>query len=119
MLDMGEPVRIADVAAGWPPRRTTPVEIVYTGLRPGEKLHEHLFGDRRDGPAARCTRSSHTCRVPPLRPDRVQLIDPGVDPHALIAELCRLSQADLTPPTRATSARSAPGGVVGRQYTGS
>jgi FlaA1/EpsC-like NDP-sugar epimerase len=51
VLDMGSPVRIADVArqlmeiAG----RTTP--IVYTGLRPGEKLHEELLGtsevDRR------------------------------------------------------------------------
>jgi len=44
VLDMGEPVRIADVAhrlANTSPRR---VDIVYTGLRPGEKLHEVLLG---------------------------------------------------------------------------
>ncbi|HZT67057.1 MAG TPA: nucleoside-diphosphate sugar epimerase/dehydratase [Acidimicrobiales bacterium] len=44
VLDMGEPVSIDAVArrlAGSSPR---PVEIVYTGLRPGEKLHESLFG---------------------------------------------------------------------------
>jgi len=46
-LDMGEPVRIADLAeqmirlAGLRPGRD--IEIAYTGLRPGEKLHEELF----------------------------------------------------------------------------
>ena len=45
-LDMGEPVRIVDLAedlirlAGLDPL-TVPIE--YTGLRPGEKLHEQLF----------------------------------------------------------------------------
>lgn len=49
VLDMGSPVRIDDVArqlikqaAADSTRRS---EIVYTGLRPGEKLHEELFGD--------------------------------------------------------------------------
>ena len=47
VLDMGEPVLIADLArqmirlAGHRPDED--VEIVYTGLRPGEKLHERLF----------------------------------------------------------------------------
>jgi FlaA1/EpsC-like NDP-sugar epimerase len=46
LLDMGEPVRVADLArqlirlAGL--RESEGVEIVYTGLRPGEKLHEEL-----------------------------------------------------------------------------
>ena len=46
-LDMGEPVRIRDLAeqmirlAGKQPGRD--VAIVYTGLRPGEKLFEELF----------------------------------------------------------------------------
>ena len=46
VLDMGEPVRIADLAqdlirlAG---RDPDSVPIEYTGLRPGEKLHEQLF----------------------------------------------------------------------------
>jgi O-antigen biosynthesis protein WbqV len=47
VLDMGEPVLIADLArqiirlAGLRP--DIDVEIAYTGLRPGEKLHERLF----------------------------------------------------------------------------
>ncbi|MDZ7789506.1 MAG: nucleoside-diphosphate sugar epimerase/dehydratase [Xanthomonadales bacterium] len=47
VLDMGEPVRISFLAeqlirlAGKEPGRD--VEIVYTGLRPGEKLFEELF----------------------------------------------------------------------------
>ncbi|MCK9539569.1 polysaccharide biosynthesis protein [Dokdonella sp.] len=46
-LDMGEPVRIRDLAeqmirlAGQPGDQ--PIGIIYTGLRPGEKLFEELF----------------------------------------------------------------------------
>ena len=51
VLDMGEPVRIDDVARRLAAQAPRPIEIVYTGLRPGEKLHEVLLGrgefDRR------------------------------------------------------------------------
>lgn len=43
VLDMGEPVRILDVATRLITQSGKPIEIVYTGLRPGEKLHEVLF----------------------------------------------------------------------------
>ncbi|MGY6709399.1 MAG: polysaccharide biosynthesis protein [Rhizobiaceae bacterium] len=58
VLDMGKPVRIADLAermiqlAGFRPR--VDIDIVYSGLRPGEKLVEELFdpseipGDRTE-----------------------------------------------------------------------
>jgi dTDP-glucose 4,6-dehydratase len=40
---MGEPVRIADIAKRMIEVSGRPIEIVYTGLRPGEKLHETLY----------------------------------------------------------------------------
>jgi FlaA1/EpsC-like NDP-sugar epimerase len=44
VLDMGQPVRIADVAAQLIAMDGRPINILFTGLRPGEKLHEELFG---------------------------------------------------------------------------
>ena len=45
ILDMGEPVRIDDVARRIAATVTPAVDVIYTGLRPGEKLHEKLFGE--------------------------------------------------------------------------
>lgn len=44
ILDMGEPVRILDVAERMIEQSGKDIEIVYTGLRHGEKLHEELVG---------------------------------------------------------------------------
>ncbi len=49
VLDMGEPVRIVDVARRMIEESGRDVDIVFTGLRPGEKLHEVLFGDGEIG----------------------------------------------------------------------
>src|SRR6185312_14912800 len=52
VLDMGEPVRIRDLAekliqlSGLRPYQD--IQIVYTGLRPGEKMHEELFYTREE-----------------------------------------------------------------------
>ena len=57
VLDMGEPVRIRDLArqmirlAGLTPEKD--IAIVYTGLRPGEKLAEALFEESESPGAAR------------------------------------------------------------------
>jgi len=48
VLDMGEPIRILDLAydlislSGLTPGKD--IEVVFTDIRPGEKLHEELFG---------------------------------------------------------------------------
>ena len=42
ILDMGEPVRIVDLARKMIAMSGKALEIVFTGLRPGEKLHENL-----------------------------------------------------------------------------
>lgn len=49
VLDMGEPVRIADVATRFAEQHQPPLPIVFTGLRPGEKLHEDLVAVGEDG----------------------------------------------------------------------
>ncbi|MGB7961890.1 MAG: nucleoside-diphosphate sugar epimerase/dehydratase [Propionicimonas sp.] len=66
VLDMGQPVRILDVAKQMIQMSgRKDVEIVYTGLREGEKMHEELFGS-----AEGQRQTSHTLidavPVPPL-----------------------------------------------------
>ncbi|MDQ0956290.1 FlaA1/EpsC-like NDP-sugar epimerase [Streptomyces sp. B4I13] len=45
VLDMGNQVRIVDLARRMAVAASRPVEIVFTGLRPGEKLTENLLGE--------------------------------------------------------------------------
>ena len=46
VLDMGDPVRIVDLVQRFADHLHVPdVQIRYTGLRPGEKLHETLFSE--------------------------------------------------------------------------
>ena len=75
ILDMGDPVRIFDVAQRFATLHDPPIEIVFTGLRPNEKLHEDLIaasehGDRRVHPLI-----THVA-VEPLAPRPVMLGGP-------------------------------------------
>ena len=49
VLDMGDPVKIADVAKRFADQHVPPLEIVFTGLRNGEKLHEDLVSTGESG----------------------------------------------------------------------
>jgi dTDP-glucose 4,6-dehydratase len=65
VLDMGEPVRILDLAQALVDAAPSEIEIVFIGLRPGERLHEAPLGagesaERRTHPLL-----SHVA-VPPL-----------------------------------------------------
>ena len=44
VLDMGTPIRVLDVARQLVERSGEDIEITFTGLRPGEKMHEVLLG---------------------------------------------------------------------------
>jgi FlaA1/EpsC-like NDP-sugar epimerase len=49
VLDMGEPVRIVDLVREYAAQLHLPdVPIRFTGLRPGEKMHEALFSSREE-----------------------------------------------------------------------
>jgi FlaA1/EpsC-like NDP-sugar epimerase len=84
MLEMGEPVRIVELAenlirlSGLEPYKD--VQITFTGLRPGEKLHEELMSERE---------ATVPTTVPKIRV--VQATEP--DPATLTAGLDRLGTA--------------------------
>jgi FlaA1/EpsC-like NDP-sugar epimerase len=49
VLDMGEPVRIVDLVENFARQlNVTDLTIDFTGLRPGEKLHESLFSSQEE-----------------------------------------------------------------------
>jgi FlaA1/EpsC-like NDP-sugar epimerase len=92
VLDMGEPVKIVDLAAnmirlsGREPRlpgdtaaRANDVPIKFVGSRPGEKLHEELWGD-------------HESVGETTHPKIMRLSRPPVDPTWLAEELVELER---------------------------
>ncbi len=72
VLDMGQPVRIADVARRLAARSPRPVDVVYTGLSSGEKLHEELFDDNEHDIRRHHPLISYVS-APPV--DRAQILD--------------------------------------------
>ena len=83
VLDMGDPVRILDLArnmirlSGKEPERDIPIELI--GVRPGEKLHEELWGEDEDA-------------SPTDHPKIMRVTRPLVDREWLEAELGELER---------------------------
>lgn len=71
VLDMGEPIKIVDVARRLIAESGKSVDIVYTGLRRGEKMHEVLFSDSEVSLATAHPLISRVC-VPPVDPELVR-----------------------------------------------
>ncbi|GID28369.1 polysaccharide biosynthesis protein [Paractinoplanes brasiliensis] len=100
ILQLGEPVLIAELARQMIALAGRPVDIVFTGLRPGEKLGDVLFGAGENPTRPHHPLISHVA-VPPLHPAAVRpLTAPGI-PEALtsaLAGLCgpALSSAPLS-----------------------
>jgi FlaA1/EpsC-like NDP-sugar epimerase len=74
VLDMGEPIRIRDVAELLVARSGRDIAIEYTGLRPGEKVHEALFGPDEDDHRPIHPAISHA-HVPPLNHHQTATLD--------------------------------------------
>jgi FlaA1/EpsC-like NDP-sugar epimerase len=89
VLDMGKPVRIAELARQLADAARRPIEITYTGLRPGEKLHEDLFAVGEVDQRPSHPHISHV-RVPPLDPAQVRHLNAYAGREQLVAELGRL-----------------------------
>ena len=99
VLDMGEPVRIADLARQMAEQAASPVPIVYTGLRPGEKLHESLFGAGETDIRPLHPLVSHVT-VPALDPMELSGLDPYDDPEQVVAQLALLCAQPVAPSVR-------------------
>lgn len=92
VLDMGEQVRIVDLARRMAASASRHVEIVFTGLRPGEKLTEDLLGKGEP---------DHRPRHPLVRQVPVPVLDAGevigighlTDADEVRAALARLAVA--------------------------
>jgi FlaA1/EpsC-like NDP-sugar epimerase len=76
VLEMGEPVRIIDLArnmirlAGYEPEIEVAIEII--GPRPGEKFHEELFNHGEHGRPTAAERIVRAVRERPLDPEWVE-----------------------------------------------
>jgi len=107
VLDMGEPVRIVDLAhnmirlAGYEPDRDIAIE--FTGPRPGEKIHEELFGHGETARATAAKRIRRAVRETPIDPDWVDSTLNGLEQVILAGD-----EADLA--ERVVEMITAPGG---------
>jgi FlaA1/EpsC-like NDP-sugar epimerase len=98
VLDMGEPVRIRDLAekliqlSGLRPYHD--IQIVYTGLRPGEKMHEELFYTKEELQGTTHPKLLLANAVPAqlatLKAEIDRLQDMVADPDRARAQLCAL-----------------------------
>jgi len=98
ILDMGEPVRIADIARRLAAQSNHPVDIVYTGLRPGEKLTEDLLGTDEVDHRPRHPLIRHA-QVKPLDPNELSGLFPGGE-DTLRQRLAQYALADASAATR-------------------
>ncbi len=107
VLDMGQPVRIVDLAhnmirlAGYEPE--TDIAIEFTKPRPGEKLHEELFGDDEDRQPTAARRIRRAVRQVPLDPEWVESTLNSLENLVLAGDEANLAQ-------RVVDLVSAPGG---------
>jgi FlaA1/EpsC-like NDP-sugar epimerase len=101
ILDMGAPVRISDIARYMVERSGRDIQITYSGLRPGEKLHEVLLGASEIARSPEHPLIAHTSVVP-LNDTSLVAAD---DPRTAREFLTRLTLATACPVTPETGGR--------------
>jgi len=93
VLDMGEPVVIAEVARLMAARSDRRIAIEFTGLRPGEKLHEVLLADGEVDVRPAHPLISHVA-VPPVDPVLARSLYPGRETERVTRDLAELATVD-------------------------
>jgi FlaA1/EpsC-like NDP-sugar epimerase len=107
VLDMGEPVRIVDLAhnmirlAGYEPE--TDIAVEFTKPRPGEKLHEELFGLAESAQPTAARRIQRAVRETPLDPEWIEVTLNSLEHLVLAGDEANLAQ-------RVVEMITAPGG---------
>ena len=110
VLEMGEPVKIVDLArnmirlAGLEPEADIAIE--FTGVRPGEQLHERLLADNERSEPTAAPRITRAVRSEPPDPEQVEetmralreLIDSG-DEAGLAERVVGVISAGVSPET--------------------
>lgn len=99
ILDMGDAVKIMDLAenvirlSGYVPH--VDIDIVVTGLRPGEKLYEELLLDE-EGIAKTAHDNIYVGQPVPLAPELAKVLERGEDAlYKEIKEVCGKSDKDV------------------------
>jgi FlaA1/EpsC-like NDP-sugar epimerase len=100
VLDMGEPVSILSVAHQLMQVAGKPVDVVFTGLRDGEKLHEELFGEGEERDHRPLHPAISHVSAPPLNPMRM------LDAAAVLG--CARALVELTEDTTVSEPVSGP-----------
>jgi FlaA1/EpsC-like NDP-sugar epimerase len=111
VLDMGEPVKIVDLAhnmirlAGYEPEKDIAIE--FTGPRPGEKLHEVLFSEGEEVQPTAARRINRALRRKPLEPEWVESTLNSLEHLVLAGDEANLAE-------RVVEMIAAPGGGAAR-----
>lgn len=85
ILDMGEPIKIVDLAHQLIASLSPGTKIEFTGLRPGEKMHEVLISEAEKGETREHPRIIHTPGRPLNSSEVMAISRAGLDQPLLVA----------------------------------
>ena len=88
VLEMGDPVKIVDLARKMIALSGIPTDIVFTGLRPGEKLHEALYNDTEEIVQTSCAKINRIVHLDlkPLTDEVLKTLDEDVEASTISVE---------------------------------